>query len=246
MPVDYHPVNIYIGYDNKHPVPAMVLWHSLVKNCNKSLKIYFLNINKLKFNRPIDPKQSTEFTYTRFLVPLLSNFSGKSLFIDSDMLCLSDITELLDTKTDQFWLACVKQNHIPKSNIKMGSILQEAYPRKNWSSLIIFNNCHFTKWTKEYVESASGATLHRFLDVPDEKIGEIAPEWNSLDLYNHDTKIIHYTSGGPWIQECDKTPESKIWWEQAEKMGFGDKQRLIDRWHNKALIFCEQKSIALN
>ena len=94
-----------------------------------------------------------------------------------------------------------------------------VYPRKNWSSLMLMNCAKLRLWTKEVVETQSGAYLHRFQDIPDGQIGELPRTWNTLDWMDEHTKLVHYTSGGPWFEECRDHPYGAIWLEWRERYG---------------------------
>ena len=105
--------------------------------------------------------------------------------MDCDRLCLGDIKELDDLEMSQYALRVVKHNHRPTEKLKMDGKIQTVYPRKNWSSLMIINCQQLKLWTKEVVENMSGAYLHRFKDIPDEKISDIPRTWNTLDWTDH-------------------------------------------------------------
>ncbi|MBM81979.1 MAG: hypothetical protein CMJ78_15520 [Planctomycetaceae bacterium] len=206
-------MKIFIGWDPREAECADVLAYSLRKHSSIEFEISYLKLEDLEFDRPHDPLQSTEFTYTRFLVPSLCGFQGKAIFMDCDMLCLGDIRELAELPMDDLALRVVKHDHRPTETTKMDGRPQTVYPRKNWSSLMLMNCEKLGIWTKPVVETASGAYLHRFQDIPDELIGELPKTWNTLDWMDESTKLIHYTSGGPWFPECANHPHANIWRE---------------------------------
>ncbi len=199
-------LRIFIGWDSREAECADVLAASLRKHSSIPLDIRYLKLSELDLNRPDDPLQSTEFTYTRFLVPYLCNYQGKAVFMDCDMLCLGDIRELDDLNMTGLALRVVKHDHRPLAKTKMDGKVQTAYPRKNWSSLMLMNCEKLKLWSNEVVETQTGAYLHRFQDIPDEMIGEIPKTWNTLDWMDENTKLVHYTSGGPWFVECKDHP----------------------------------------
>jgi lipopolysaccharide biosynthesis glycosyltransferase len=208
-------LRIFVGYEDRQAIAYEVLKYSLEKHSSSPLDIRPLRLRALEeeigFKRPHDPLQSTEFTYTRFLVPLLCEFKGRALYLDSDMLCLADVTELFDLDLSVFWLRVVKHEHHPTTRIKMGNRIQTDYPRKNWSSLMLLDCERLTCWSKEMVESQSGRWLHRFEPIPDESIGELPRTWNVLDFHDESTKLVHYTEGGPWLPECATHPYGALW-----------------------------------
>ena len=209
-------LRIFIGYDSREAECADVLAYSLRRHTSIPLEIRYLNLADLDFRRPWDPLQSTEFTYTRFLVPWLCDYQGKAIFMDCDMLCLGDIKELNDLDVDSYAVRVVQHDYRPSASIKMDGQVQTVYPRKNWSSLILMNCARLRLWTKDVVETQSGASLHRFQDIPDELIGAIPPTWNTLDWMDERTKLIHYTSGGPWFEQCRDHAYGDIWFKYRD------------------------------
>lgn len=227
---------VYIGYDSRFPIPAKVAEHTLRQNSSIPLAVHFLDLAHLRschgFDRENDPLQSTEFTYTRFLVPYLCGYEGKALFADNDIVVLGDVAEIADLPmqgpTDNGWsdyaLRVVKHDHqVDDGSKKMYGAIQTAYPRKNQSSVMLMNCAKLKLWTFMKVQTASGAYLHRFQDISDEQIGDLPPEWNHLDHYEEGkTKLLHYTSGGPWYKEYENCPHAEVW-----KKAYGDWQRTI-------------------
>ncbi|MEN9326418.1 MAG: hypothetical protein RI943_839 [Bacteroidota bacterium] len=227
-------MKIFIGFDNNEAEAAKVCEYSLRKNSSSELDIVFLNIHNLNFNRPLDPLQSSEFTYTRFLVPYLCGYEGRALFMDSDMIVLSDINELFGLYDPNYSIQVVKHDYVPTQQIKKGNKIQSAYHRKNWSSLMMMNCGDLKIWSKDYVEKSTGSDLHQFLGIRDDKIGAIPKNWNSLDIFESDTKILHFTSGGPWIKGCENHPESYLWlqyWKDMYKDGIRSVLSAYD-WNN--------------
>ena len=203
-------INIFIGYDHRERAASNVLIDSLYQRSSLPLSINILKNNQLKnsgiYWRERDPKQSTDFSFTRFLVPHLMDFNGWAIFMDCDMLCQDDIAELWNQRNENYSLMCVKHNHKPKNKTKFLGEPQTSYPKKNWSSLMLINCSKCKNLNVEYVNSASGLDLHRFnwLDN-DNEIGEIKGTWNSLvkdsNNNNNNASLIHWTLGGPWFKE---------------------------------------------
>lgn len=219
-------MRIFIGWDPRIPMAGEVLAYSLGKYTkNPDIEIEFLELSRLKktigFTRAVDPLASTEFTYTRFLVPYLCGYQGKALFLDNDMLCLSDIQEIFDLDMTDYALRVVKHEYNPTATIKMDGKVQTTYPRKNWSSMMFMDCSKLRCWTKEAVETQTGAWLHRFEAVPDEQIGEIPKTWNVLDQLNPDTKLAHFTSGGPYFKGYEDCPGSAQWYRHYYDMQNG-------------------------
>ena len=212
------PHRIFIGYDPSQQIAFEVLEHSLHKHTSEPLDIRPIDADRLTdFDRPVDPLASTPFTYTRFLVPWLCDYEGIALFMDSDMLALGDISELFHLPMDGLALRVRQHDYRPAETEKMGGKVQTQYPRKNWSSLMLMNCPELRVWTKEAVETQTGAWLHRFEPIPDEKIGDISPEFNVLDRMTGPTKLLHYTSGGPWLAGCENADHADLWHAYREE-----------------------------
>ena len=162
------------------------------------------------FRRERDPKQSTAFSFTRFLVPHLMGYEGWALFMDCDMLCRADIRALWDQRDDRYGVMCVQHEHVPGETVKFLGEVQSAYPKKNWSSLMLLNCSRCTKLSVDYVNTASGLELHRFHWLEgDHEIGALDSGWNHLvDVQDAPTvaadeggpQLLHWTLGGPWFQ----------------------------------------------
>ena len=162
------------------------------------------------YRRERDPKQSTAFSFTRFLVPHLMGYEGWALFMDCDMLCRADIQALWEQRDDRYGVMCVQHEHVPGETVKFLGEVQSAYPKKNWSSLMLLNCSRCTKLSVDYVNTASGLELHRFHWLEgDHEIGALDSGWNHLvDVQDAPTaaaeeggpQLLHWTLGGPWFQ----------------------------------------------
>ena len=218
-------LDVYIGYDPRESVAFYTLAHSILQRSSIPVSIAPLMRGQLGrlYWRDRGPTESTEFSMTRFLVPALSGFRGWSLYMDCDMLCRADIAELaarISSEKEQAVLVC-KHDYVPKTERKFLGQVQTRYARKNWSSLMLFNNERCRALTPDYVNSASGLDLHRFAWTEERLIGELPLEWNWLVgeyAYNPAAKIVHYTLGGPYFGEyrdCDYAGE---WFEERRQM----------------------------
>jgi hypothetical protein len=211
-------LRIFIGWDSRFPEPADVLRYSLLKHSSVPLEIRYLKLSELDFQRAVDPLASTEFTYTRFLLPHLCGFRGTALFLDNDMLCLADIREIAELEMRPYALRVVKHDYCPANTVKMYGCPQTSYPRKNWSSMMLMNCERLRLWSKQVVETQTGAYLHRFQDIPDAAIGDLPKTWNTLDWMDETTKLIHYTNGGPWFEQYRDHPHAGVWYKYRDEM----------------------------
>ena len=217
-------LQVFIGYDPRESVAFYTLAHSIFARASIPLAVVPLMRRHLGhlYTRARGPTESTEFSLTRFLVPALSGYRGWSLYMDCDMLCRTDIAELvaLTERAGEAVLVC-KHDYVPKTERKFLNQVQTKYARKNWSSLMLFNNERCRALTPEYVNGASGLDLHRFAWLGDDQIGSVPLEWNWLvGEYPHDAnaKIVHFTRGGPYFDDyraCDYAAE---WFAEYEAM----------------------------
>lgn len=197
---------IYIGYEARE--------HDAYEVCKFSIdfnSLFEADIRALKskdipeYDRNLGEPQSTDFTFTRFWVPYLCGYKGYSIFVDCDFLFLEDPDRLFDVIDHTKAVSVVKHpEYIPISEIKMDGISQHRSYRKNWCSLMVFNNEHpaCKALTPEYLNThPTGKDFHWMTWVDDKDIGSIPLDWNVLDQYYHldNPKAIHYTEGGPWF-----------------------------------------------
>lgn len=218
-------MKVFIGYDSREDIAYEVCKHSILSR-NPNVEVIPLKQSELRnaeiYKRDVDPLSSTEFTFTRFLVPHLSNYKGWSLFVDCDFVFVEDIEKLFNlTKNQDYAVMCVQHNYVPKNTVKMDGKEQHIYPRKNWSSLILFNCEHpsNTLLTPDLINRASPAYLHRFQWLKDEDIGCLSPEWNWLVGWYQEPKdgkpkAIHYTEGGPWFPNYTNCEYGAVWVEE--------------------------------
>jgi hypothetical protein len=223
-------LNIFIGFDSSNYGQELAF-----EVCKRSIENHHLSnriiIHKLVKQELIekgffyrkDSDGSTEFTYTRFLVPYISNFKGYSLFCDSDFLWCCDIQELFNKYIHpKKALACVKHDYKDcHGKIKMDGQVQEYYPKKNWSSLMIFNNEHPStmKLSLDTVNNQTPKWLHRFEWTTDEDIIEIPKAYNYLVGY-YNTNIynaLHFTDGGPWHPGYENVSYGGLWLDYLKK-----------------------------
>ena len=221
--------NVYIGYDEREAIAAEVCAYSIKRRVLfDEPDIWFLKSQNIDtYTRPKEPNQSTDFTYTRFMIPSIEMYGvghGKqfSVFCDCDFLFLEDISELVYTVDSSKAVSVVKHpSYIPHTGIKMDGIAQHSMPRKNWASLIVFNNTHPSNraLTPEYVNTVMpGRKLHQFDWLQDDEIGSITMEWNTLDDYYllEYPKAIHYTDGGPWFVDYNNTMYAQRWIDEFD------------------------------
>jgi lipopolysaccharide biosynthesis glycosyltransferase len=210
-------INVFIGYDPREAVAFSVLAHSIHEHASEPVAITPLMLGQLKgvLTRERHPLQSTDFSFSRFLVPYLSGYAGWSLFMDCDMLVLEDIAKLWALRDERCAVMVVKHDHVPKETVKFLGEPQSKYEKKNWSSVMLFNNARCTALTPDYVNTASGLELHQFKWLGDDAlIGALPERWNHLVGYNpprSDAALVHYTLGGPYFDAYRDCEYAEAW-----------------------------------
>lgn len=211
-------IRIFIGYDPNETIAWHVLTHSILKHSTSPVSFVPIAKNHIKhlYDKPKQGYESTEFSMTRFLTPHLSNYEGWSIFLDCDMLVTIDITELWNLRDDKYTVMCTKHNYEPSTDTKFLNQKQSKYKKKNWSSVMMFNNTKCRALTPNVVNNEDGKFLHQFKWLDDDsEIGSIPMEWNFLvgeeKPTNELPKLIHYTLGGPYFSDYQGVDYSTEW-----------------------------------
>jgi lipopolysaccharide biosynthesis glycosyltransferase len=225
------PIPIFIGYDPREAIAFHTCVNSIIRQASQPVSIMPLALNNFKDYTETHTDGSNQFIYSRFLVPHLMGYSGHAIFMDGDMILRGDIAELWAMRSLDKDVQVVKHDYKTKMTTKYLGSKNEDYPRKNWSSVMIFNcnNYPTRKLTPEYIQKSTGAHLHRFQWTSDDRVGILPPEWNWLpDEYgaNPDAKLLHYTLGTPCFHEFATTP-------------------MADEWHRERMLteYCLQQEI---
>lgn len=220
--------NIYIGYDSREAKGYDIAKYSIEKNTkNPDVRVFPLVQKDLRdkgiYTRRKDELASTEFSFTRFLVPHLNKHKGFAIFMDSDMLITRDIMEAFDRVDKTKAVSVVKHNYIPKTTVKMDNQVQRAFPKKNWSSFIVFNCEHpYNKQlTAKLVNEAEPKFLHCFEWLTKHDIGELPREFNFLiGEYEKPVTLpfnLHWTLGSPELLPPPVEYE-EVWWQYHDEV----------------------------
>ena len=214
-------LKIFIGWDEREQEAYDVCVKSLLKHSSVQLDIQPIIKSVLmdtgEYFREQPEAGSVEFTYTRFLTPYLAGYRDWALFVDCDFLFTKDVAELFAMKDEQYALMCVKHDYVPKNAVKMDGQKQVSYPRKNWSSCILWNCGHLSnRILTPYIASRqTGAYLHRFQFLSDHMIGDLPLEWNWLEGDYDKPEVppaaIHFTNGGPWFENWQNVDYADLW-----------------------------------
>lgn len=219
-------VVVFIGSGEASLLERKVLIHSLKKHSKRSLDIRVFNgthdtleteyslPQALRLPLGIKYSNITEFSNYRFLIPQLCGFEGRAIWLDSDMLCLSDIGELFDTQMNGFDLLAKENAYAKRSNT-------------DWGLSVSLFDCSSAKFDlSKYFDEIdkklySYADLHqmtpKFLSLHPFKVGPLDPKWNDFDFLDKKTKLIHYTNlfTQPWKYRCH--PYGDIWFKYFQE-----------------------------
>ena len=222
-------LKVIVGWDPREDIAWEVCRHSILSRTDpEEVSVRPLIQADLRkqglYTRPIDQKAATEFSLTRFLTPHLAGKGGYAVFVDCDFLFLTDIREVLNEVDPNAAISVVKHDYRPSEVVKMDGCIQHVYPRKNWSSFIVFNLEHpdVQALTPAIVNSAEPGYLHRFMWLNDSDIGGLQRGWNYLEGWYPEVldgvKAIHYTRGGPWFEHMRDCGFAKAWVDEKTRL----------------------------
>jgi len=225
-------IPVFIGYDPREAIAYHVCSNSIIRHTSTPVSITALALNTIKEYQETHTDGSNQFIYSRFLVPYLMNYQGWAIFIDGDMILRDNITKLWELRDETKAVMVVKHDYKTRMSEKYLGAKNDNYPRKNWSSVILWNCGHPANAaiTPGFVQSATGAQVHRFTWLTDDLIGELPNEWNWLDIeyeWNPLAKLVHFTLGTPCFHE------------------FADQGDFADEWHRERIYteYCLQRSL---
>ncbi len=216
-------INVVVGFDQKEAIAFHTFTQSVIEKSSLPVTFTPLAVNTLKDYKEEHTDGSNAFIYSRFLTPYLNDFKGWAIFADGDMICQADIKELWDLRDESKALLVVKHNYKTKASQKYLGNINENYPRKNWSSLVLWNCSHpgHKILTPDFIAKQTGKYLHRFSWLSDNDIGELPMEWNWLAIeypINMKAKLIHFTLGTPCFMNYRNTEMANYWLEANKRL----------------------------
>jgi len=219
---------LYLGYDHREQAAYDAAVRSLAKV--SSLTPTPLNLDRLAdsgllrramdrrgqmYDLPSNAPCATEFAISRFLTPLLAQ-TGWALFCDSDVIFLANPLELLAIADPSKAVMVVKHQNGHHAGTKMDGQAQVLYPRKNWSSVLLFQCDHPAnrRLSLQDINERPGRDLHALYWLNDCEIGELPAEWNVLvnvQPMPENPKLLHFTLGGPWLPNWEGAEHDELW-----------------------------------
>ena len=232
-------LTVYIGWDKREERAAEVARNSLLARTSMMIDVNYLKAQDLYDRRllwrPVERSgeqlwdhlsnapMSTEFANSRFTIPFICR-DDWALFVDCDTLFNADVAELYEFADDRFAVMCVKHQYVPTEKEKMSGMLQTSYPRKNWSSVVLWNLLHpaHQRLNLSMVNHYPGELLHRFFWLRDSEIGMLPAEWNwlvNVQPKPEQPKIAHFTLGGPWLPDWKGAEHDDMWLLEESRHG---------------------------
>ncbi len=219
-------IRIVIGFDQREAVAYHTFCQSILEKASAPVSFTPLVLGSLKGFSETHTDGSNAFIYSRFLTPWLMDFNGWAIFADGDMICLDDIAKLWALRDETKAVQVVQHNYQTKALDKYLGNKNENYPRKNWSSVILWNCAHpkHKLLTPEFVMKQTGAFLHRFTWLEDAEVGALPKEWNWLTTEyedNYQASLLHYTLGTPCFADYKNAEMSDVWHAAHERINDG-------------------------
>lgn len=219
-------IRIVVGFDQREAIAYHVFCQSIIEKCSQPVSFTPLALNTLTGYSETHSDGSNQFIYSRFLTPFLMDYAGWAIFADGDMLCLDDVAKLWSLRDDSKAVLVVKHDYQTKAQAKYLGNANQDYPRKNWSSVILWNCGHELnrRLSPEYVMQHPGSHLHRFAWLPDDLIGEIPKEWNWLTTEypdNYRAQLLHYTLGTPCFRDYATSDMAELWHAACQRVNQG-------------------------
>jgi len=210
------PIPVFVGYDPREAIAYHVCANSIIRNASAPVAIIPVALNLFTDYKETHGDNSNHFVYTRFLVPYLMDFKGRAIFIDGDMVVRGDIIELYKSLNTGYDVAVVKHDYKTRMPVKYMGAPNEDYPRKNWSSVIVWDCQSYPnrRLTPDFVQKQPGSFLHRFSWIDDDRIQALPKAWNWLPDElgeNTEAKLLHYTLGTPCFHEFANTTQAAEW-----------------------------------
>jgi len=184
-------LHIFMGYDEREPVPFSVAVQSLKDNSKtpNDIVVHPLYHKDLRakgyFNRQWLIKEdgsyedvkdgkpfSVQFSHSRFLTPFLAKkmgIYGPVMFVDCDFIFLTDVAKLFDFCREEMYkndypVMLVKHEYHPQNTRKMDNSVQTDYSMKLWSAMMMFDtrNKACDVLNPDTVNNRPGSWLHQF------------------------------------------------------------------------------------
>lgn len=215
-------IRVYVGTDRSQLLAVSVLEHSIKRHT--TAKVEVIPMLDLPVPTPKDPRngQRTGFSYSRFCIPKLAGYKGKAIYMDADMLVFRDIRELWDIPFDGAKVVIQQEVKFEENTTQKAG----APKKRKKQCAVMLLDCDRLDWDIEKIVSDFDSEKYGYeelmydlciLDEPDVKYG-VPFEWNSLEHYDSDTRLLHYTDvyTQPWGESGNKF--GYLWFDEVRMM----------------------------
>jgi hypothetical protein len=215
-------IRVFVGADRSQQLAISVLEYSIKRHTTAPVEV--IPMIDLDIPKPADPRnwQRTGFSFSRFCIPQLANYCGRAIYMDADMQVFGDIKELWDypfngakvliqEEVKHLDVSMSKEN-VPQKRIKQCAVMLLDCSRLDWDIHSIVKGLDEKRYSYEQL-------LYEMCLLGEDEIGYAIPfEWNSLEYFDENTRLIHYTDMGtqPWVST--KNPNAYLWLAEVRRM----------------------------
>lgn len=214
---------VFVGTDTSQALAVKVLEHSIKKYASEEVEVIPMCDMPVPIPKHVRNQQRTGFSFSRFCIPKLMNYQGRAVYLDADMLVFSDIIELFKWPMKEHKVIIQKplldnQAHTghkigaPKKRIRQCSVMVIDCEKNQWDVEEIVRGLDEQKYNYEQL-------MYELCILQEQDIGEELPfTWNSLEVYDKNTQLIHYTDmkTQPWVNP--RNVFGDVWFKEVREM----------------------------
>jgi len=224
-------IRVFVGCTESEEIPFQVLKKSIEDRSSQPVEV--IPLYKYTERLPATLRGPIPFSFQRFLIPQICQYRGHAIYMDSDMLCLGDINELWQMRGADICAPGVDQ----AERLVKFSVMVIDCSRVKWQIKQIAEN--FESNNRGMGPGSYYSELMHKQPWPGQIVCGNAPEWNHLEIYEPETKLIHYTvfTTQPWkIQREDGAAD--LWYREFRAWHKSDPihLRLIEEHKQKGFI----------
>lgn len=215
-------VRIYVGADRSQALAVKVLEHSIKRHSSLQVEVIPMVDLNLPIPKDLRNSQRTGFSFSRFCIPSLADYRGKAIYMDADMQVFKDIRNLWEIRLGNARVAI--QSDI--TNDSFIEVTPGRIKKRIKQSAVMILDCSKLDWNiSQIIEGLNNndydyeKLMYEFCILKEDEIAYVIPkEWNSLEHYDENTCLLHYTDMGtqPWVSTKNKNGE--IWLQEVRLM----------------------------
>lgn len=190
------PVRIFVGSTESEMLAVKVLEFSIRKHASMSVQVVPLHQAGIEIPMPREAanRPRTPFSFQRFLIPQLMNYTGRAIYVDSDMQVFKDIRELWMLPFAGAEVLAVRAANDDNTRRPQFSVMLLDCDALNWDINEIVKTLDEDELTYEQLmgEMVIAKSVRSVID----------PNWNALEKYAEGaTRLLHYTDMPlqPWV-----------------------------------------------